>query len=226
MRGINPLDIESRISLGIAQPLRFPQCRGEVSPCRFHGGEDVVGRAVKYAVNRIDAVRGGAFAQPLHHRNTARNRSLELERRTRTLSRTGQFEPMMCDHRLVGGNEMLALGDRIARKGQRRAVGTADEFDHHIDICPRCHGGHVVFPGEGRQIDAAITRTVPCAHRDHFERAPRPFGEHCTVFLQQPDNPGAYCTETGNRQAQGISHAAPRSPPVCWMPVCPEPAQR
>ncbi len=78
-----PFDVESRVGLGVAQRLRLGENLAEVAPGRFHRREDVIAGAVEDAVNPLDPVRGGAFAQPLDHRDAARHRGLELERRRR-----------------------------------------------------------------------------------------------------------------------------------------------
>jgi hypothetical protein len=71
----------------------------------------------------------------------------------------------MGDHRLVGGDERLARRDGVARQGERRSIRAADQLDHDVDIVARSQGGHVVLPGIGREVDAAILGAVARAHR-------------------------------------------------------------
>ena len=172
VRGVDPVDVKRRIGLGKAFRLRLRQDIGKVAPGVLHGREDVVAGAVEDAINPLDRIGRGAFAQALDHRDTARHRRLELQRHARCLGRLRQFQPVVRDHRLVGGDQRLAPAQRGACAGQRRSVGAADQFDHHVDIVARGQRGHVVVPGEAGDIDTAIFQAFACRDRGDLDRAP------------------------------------------------------
>ena len=134
VRGIDAVDVEARVGLGKAQRLRLGQHLGEVAALGLHLGQDEIAGAVEDAIDAVDAVGGGAVAQALDHRHAARDRRLELERGARGLGGLGEFEPVMRHHRLVGGDQALAAGQRRARQRQRGAVRPADQLDHDIGV--------------------------------------------------------------------------------------------
>ncbi|QYU67233.1 tripartite tricarboxylate transporter permease [Leptolyngbya sp. 15MV] len=206
VRGVGALDVESGVGLGVSEPLRRRQRVAEVSPARLHRREDVVGGAVEHAVDALDGVGGGAFAQALDHRNAARDRCLELERRARRLGRLGQCEPVVRDHRLVGGDEALARADRPPRQRQRRAIGPADQLDHHVDVFARGQRGHVVDPVEPGDVDAAVAVAAARADSGDLDPAPGPRGHERGIGVEQPDDTGPDRAEPGERDAQRFRH--------------------
>ena len=80
MRGVDAVDVEARIGLGIAELLRLGQHLGEFAPALAHRRQDVVRGAVEDAVNPRHAVAGEALAQCLDDRDAAGDRGLEGER--------------------------------------------------------------------------------------------------------------------------------------------------
>jgi hypothetical protein len=80
VRGIDALDVEGGIGLGIALGLRLAQHIGKVGAGVLHGGEDVIAGAVEDAVDPLDPVGRRAFAQALDDRDAARHRRLETQR--------------------------------------------------------------------------------------------------------------------------------------------------
>src|SRR4029077_11465715 len=63
--GVDAVDVEGGVSLGIAQALRIGEHVGELAATLAHRGQDVVAGAVEDAVDPLDAVGGQAFAQQL-----------------------------------------------------------------------------------------------------------------------------------------------------------------
>ena len=80
VRGIEAADVEGRIGLRIAEPLRLLQAGGERQALVEHAGEDVVAGAVEDAVDARDAAAAQPLAQRLDDRNAAGDRRLERER--------------------------------------------------------------------------------------------------------------------------------------------------
>ena len=202
MRGIDTLDIESRVGLGISEPLRFGERLAKVRAGRFHFRQDVIAGAVEDAVNLGQRIGAGPFAQALHHRNPAGNRRFEFERRALGFGEFGKREAVVRDHRLVGSHDALVLTQRRTRKRQRRPVGAAHQLDHHIDILAPGELCHVVFPRITRKIDAAILGAITRAHRDHFDRAASAGCDEIVIGAEQTDHADADRAESGNRNAQ------------------------
>ena len=204
VRRVHAFDIEGRIGLGKAQPLRFGQHVAEVRAGALHRREDVIAGAVEDAVNLGERIGRGAFAQALDDRDAARHRRLELERGVMALGDLRQLQPVMRDHRLVGGDEALARAQRRARQRQRRAVRAADQLYHHVHVIAPRQRGHVVFPGEARDIDPAILAAIARGHRHHLDSPPGARGDQPGVGVQQPDHARADRAETGDRDTQGL----------------------
>ena len=110
----------------------------------------------------------------------------------------------MRDHRLVGGDEALARAQSGAREGERGAVRTADQLDHHVDIIAPGERGHVVFPGEAGDVDAAILAAVTRGDRDDLDRATGARGDQRGVGIKQADHARADSAKPGNSDAQRL----------------------
>ena len=80
LRGVLAFDVECRIGLRIAEPLRFLQTVVEGEAVLLHAGEDVIAGAVEDAVDARERRAVETFAQRLHDRNAAGNRRLEIKR--------------------------------------------------------------------------------------------------------------------------------------------------
>ncbi len=72
VRGVDAVDVEAGIGLGVAERLRLGQDFGEVAALGLHLGQDEIAGAVEDAIDAGDLVRGGAFAQALDDRDAAR----------------------------------------------------------------------------------------------------------------------------------------------------------
>ncbi len=75
--GVDAVDVEAGIGLGIARRLRLGQHDVEVAAGLAHGGEDIVAGAVEDAVEPRHPVADQALAQCLDDRDAARHRRLE-----------------------------------------------------------------------------------------------------------------------------------------------------
>ena len=104
LRGVVALDVERRIGLGVAEPLRLLQALGERQLLPLHAREDVVAGAVEDAVDARDRVAGKPLAQRLHDRDGAADRGLEIERDLVLLGERRERDAMARQQRLVGGD--------------------------------------------------------------------------------------------------------------------------
>ena len=110
VRGIDAVDVEARIGLGVARGLRLGQHDVEVAPGLAHRRQDVVAGAVEDAVEALHAVADQALAQRLDDRDAARDRRLEGEDALPLLGRRRELGAVQRQQRLVGGDDVLARG--------------------------------------------------------------------------------------------------------------------
>ena len=130
--GVDALDVEGGIGLGIAQALCLGQRHIEADALVTHLGQDEVGGAVDDAGHHLHAVGRKPLAQRLHDGNAAGHGSLEGHHHT-GLAGTGEdLVAMHGQQRLVGGDDLLALGNGGQHDitGQR---GAAHHLHQHID---------------------------------------------------------------------------------------------
>ena len=83
--GVEAADVEGRIGLGVAEPLRVGEADVERQGLRLHPRQNVVAGAVENARDAADRVARQALAQRLDHRNAAPDRRLVKERRVMRL---------------------------------------------------------------------------------------------------------------------------------------------
>ena len=112
MGGVEAADVEGRIGLRIAEPLRLLQAFREGETLLVHAGEDVVAGAVEDAVDAGDAAAAEPFAQRLDDRDAAGDRGLEAERRVMRFGQPGERHAVARQQRLVGGDHAAADAER------------------------------------------------------------------------------------------------------------------
>ena len=134
VRGVEAADVEGRIRLGVAQPLRLAEAGLERQVLGLHARKDVVAGAVEDAGNALDRIAGQALAQGLDDGNAAADRRLEEQLRARSLGQAREFEPMRGEHRLVGGDDGQRRAQAPPHRVERRSIGAADQFDENVDV--------------------------------------------------------------------------------------------
>ena len=112
----------------------------------------------------------------------------------------------MGDHRLVGGDHVLAVGDGALTELESDAVGTADQFDDHVGIVVTAQVAGVVVPAHGAEVDAAVARPVAGRDGDHLETPATAGGQQFTVFGEQANDADADRAKAGNCNLQGVGH--------------------
>ena len=171
MGGVEAADVEGRIGLRIAEPLRLLEAFRERQTLLVHAGEDVVAGAVEDAVDAGDAAAAEPLAQRLDDRDAARDRRLEAERRVMRLGQPGERNAMARQQRLVGGDHAAAEAERRLDRALGRIALPAHQLDEHVDaaiarerdrIGDLAHLGQVergvlgrVLGRIGHQLDAA-----------------------------------------------------------------------
>ena len=77
MGGVDPVDVEAGVRLGIAQALGIGQHIGEFAARLAHLRQDVIAGAVQDAVDALDAIGCQPLAQGLDDGNAARHGRLD-----------------------------------------------------------------------------------------------------------------------------------------------------
>ena len=157
---------------------------------------------------RSDAVAGQPLAQRLDHRDAAGHRRFERQRHAALLGRSGELRAVHRQHRLVGGDHRLAGGERRLHQGARRAVGAADQFDHHVDRRIGGERDRVLVPAQPGQRHAAVARAVAGRHRGDRDRPAGARGDDVGVVAQQLQDAAADRAEAGDRDRKRPRHSA------------------
>ena len=130
--GVDPLDVVGGIGLGKALGLGVFQHLGKGGAMIGHLGEDVVGSAVHDPLDRLDPVGDQAFFQRFDDRDAAADAGLEADFHPFGHRGVEDLPAMDGEQSLVGGDDMLAAGDRLEDEGPGR-FDAADQFDDDID---------------------------------------------------------------------------------------------
>ena len=170
MRGVVAFDVEGRIGFGIAEPLRVAQAFVEGEPILLHAREDVIAGAVEDAVDARERVAVKPFAQRLHDRDAAGDRSLEIERHAMAFGERGELVAVAGKQRLVGGDHRLAGGKRRLHRPFGRIAGAADHLDQNIDRGVARQRDRIRDPAKFSQIDIALLAARTRAHGDDLDR--------------------------------------------------------
>jgi hypothetical protein len=133
VRGVDALDVERRIGLGVAARLRALERGGERLALAAHLREDKVRRAVDDPGDPFDPVGGQALAQRLDDRDAATDRALERDHHALRVRGGEDLVAVAREQRLVCGNHMLAVGNRLQDERPRR-LDPADELNDDVDV--------------------------------------------------------------------------------------------
>jgi hypothetical protein len=110
------------------------------------------------------------------------------------------------EHGLVGGDHMLAGGERGERGGLGRAVLAPHRLDHQIDVVAAGERDRVVLPGVGGEVDAAVAVARAGGDRGDLDGPSGAPGEQVGMRLDDLHDAGAHRAEAGEGDAQGIGH--------------------
>ena len=132
--GVDAVDVEAGVGLGVAQLLGLGQHLGELAAALAHRGEDVVAGAVEDAGDAADAVAGQALAQRLDHRDAAGHRRLEGQRARRAARpRAASAAPCTASSALLAVTTGLPAASAASTSARAGPSGAADQLDHHVD---------------------------------------------------------------------------------------------
>ena len=190
MRGIHAFDVEGRIGFGVTQALRFFQHGVEAQALVAHFGQDEVGGAVDDAGDPFDAVGGQAFAQRLDDGDAAGHCRLERHHHALVLRRLEYFVAVRGQQCLVGGDHMLAVGDRLQHQLFRHTIA-ADQFDDDVHFRIGHHGKRIVGHATGAAGDFLRQFHVLVRHHGDADGAAGTAGDFFRVALQYGEGAAA-----------------------------------
>ena len=158
-------------------------------------------------ISRVMRVARQPLGQRLDHRDAAGHRRLEAQRHAGRLRRLGQRLAVARQHRLVGGDEVLAAGERRLGGGLGRPVLAAHRLDHEVDVvAPRQRHG-IVLPAVGRR-----GRRRGRGGRERAETAAISTGRPARAAMVSPcacsirTTPAADGAEAGEADAERLGH--------------------
>ena len=129
---IGAANVQRRIGLRVAQPLRLLQSRREVQALQFHPCQYIIAGAVDDAVKVCDAVAHKTLAQRLDDRDAPGDAGLVIEIGSELPGRGEQLRAVLEKERLVGRDHRFAQPQR--RQDHRPGEGCApDQLDDHLD---------------------------------------------------------------------------------------------
>lgn len=105
---------------------------------------------------------------------------------------------MVGQQRLVGRDDVFAVGDRRLDQILGGACIATDKLDDHIHVIAGGQGGRIVLPSEARQVHAAILGPVPCGDGGDDDGAARPCGQKVGALLDDAHDASAHGPQTGD----------------------------
>ena len=190
VRGVDALDVEGRVGLGVAARLRLGEHLRERRAPGAHLGKNEVRRAVDDAGDPLDAVGGEAFAQRLDDRDAAGDRRLEADHHALRVRGGEDLGAVVREQRLVGGDDVLAVGDRVEHELSRR-LDAADQLADDVDVGMAHDHGRVVGQVDAGDAPRGLARAVERPRGDPADDD-RPAGAALDLLLVPAQHvPGA-----------------------------------
>ena len=137
-------------------------------------------------------------------------------------ARRGEAGAVLRHQRLVGGDDVLLVGQRGLDDVERDPLGAADQLDDDVDVGVGRHRGGVLVPAHRRQVDAAVA--PPVAGRDGARR--RCGGRRAAPPVRPAAPTAAGCRRrpcrARQRQSSGqVASAGPRRYGANWISTRP-----
>ena len=208
---VNPAHIKRRVSfeitelIGLLEHFRIGQAR------RLHPGQDIVAGTVHHTHDAGDIIACKSFGQRLYDRDATGNGGLEPDHAASGFGRFGQRLTVVGQHRLVGGHNVLACGDRGLGRGLGGAIAAAHQFDENIHIFALGQGHGIVFPGIIRNVHAPVLVTRPGGDGGDDHGATGAICQKVGLLPDDLDDAGANGAQSGDAKAQGCCHGVLRS---------------
>ncbi len=215
--GVDALDVQGGIGLGVAAALGLRQGLLEVPPLMGHLAEDEVAGAVDNPCQPLDAVAGEPLPDRLDDGDPPRHRRLEGHHHPLALGGVEDVVAVDGDKRLVGGDYMLAVLDGTQHQGAGR-LDPPHELHHHRQLGV-VHDG----PGIGGELDplgGAGARLFEIPERGPFDQdaAPRPAADVDLIAGEHGDRAAAHGAEAEKTHGYGLQGWA--STERCFLNMC------
>ena len=161
---VQALDVRSGVRLGEAQFLRGGQSVRK-GLALAHAGEDKVGSAVHDAVDVVDAIELHLMLQGADAGDAAAYRRLAEEVDAVRLGQREKLLEVLADHLFVGGDDTLAVGQRLDDTLMRKLVA-AHGLEDHVDVLGQADlvcitrvelAQHLFFVGKVEDLDGLDT---------------------------------------------------------------------
>ena len=131
--GIDPVNIEGRIGLGVTELLSLSEDFGKRQAARPHLGKNEICGAVDDPGDPLDPVRGQAFPQGLDDGDAAGHCRFKGHHHATLVGSSKDGVAMHCEQRFIGRHHMFTGGDGAHHQGARNVI-TTNELDHNVDI--------------------------------------------------------------------------------------------
>ena len=204
MRRVEAADVEGRIGLRIAEPLRLLETGLEREALGLHARKNVVAGAVEDAGDTLDRVAGEALAQRLDHRNAAADGGLVIERRLTGLGERRELEPVLGEHRLVGGDDRQTAIERRLDRVEGRSPRAANQLDEDVDLARSGHLGRIDEEDRAAEVDGPVFAARAIGRND--ASTPCPCDEVVMLPAQELNEARAHHANAGDAQAQRLFH--------------------
>ncbi len=178
--GVDALYVERRIGFRVARRLRFLQDFVERATGFGHLGQDVVRRAVDDPVEGQQPVGRQAFGQGAQDGNPAADTRFKADVHTGPGRRFKELFPVDRQQRLVGGDDVLALGHRLEQEPLGRIVAP-DQLDDDVDRGLVDDLAGVRGEDPGGQRDAAVGCEVEVRDLHQGERDAEALADHAGI---------------------------------------------
>ena len=203
VRRIDAFDVKGRVGFGVTELLRFLQRRVEIDALVAHFGQDEIGGAVDDAGDPFNAVGGQPFAQCLDDRNAAGNRGFKRNHHAFILRGLENLGAVRGQQGLVGGDDVLAVGNRLHHQILGDTV-PADQFDDDVDIGMRDHQIGVVDHHALTMGQLGCTRGIQVGHHRNFNTATGASHDFFLVALENVECAGADCADAKQTYFDGF----------------------
>src|SRR5690606_23435565 len=196
--GVDALDVERRVGLGIAEALRLGERIVEALLLCAHGRQYEIPGAVDDACDAPDAVAAQALADHLDDADAAGDGGLERHHHAALLGALEDLVAVHGDQRLVGGDHVLAALDGGEHEIVGGALDAADQLDDDIYL-----GVVEKLARVGREahpLQRAAAHALRIAHQcaAHVDGAPRPTRDLVAVALEHVDRAAANGADAGD----------------------------
>ena len=208
VRGVEAVDVEGRVRLGVAELLGVGEDLVERLALVLHAREDVVARAVEDAVDLEDLVAGEPLAEAADDRDAAAHGRAEVDVHAVLLRRVEDLLAVFREKLFVGGHHGLA---RVERRQHERArhAGAADRLHDDAHVGRGDHGLRVRRENVRVHAHAAVRRDVHVRDALQHDVHAEAFGHQPAIAQQTLRHAGADRAESKDSNSDFLHFSSP-----------------